>query len=164
MSSTSNDPASESLVAVLWPSIAAFPLGRRVGRWCAVRAGPHRALTLGKLLALATIPVSLALYFWRLAPWVCRRYRITDRRVTVLEGLCASEGASLGLGEFDALDVEVLPGQKWLRAGDLVFRRQGNEVMRWPGVPHPEAARQLCLKTRRGVLAVQRVLAEQAAG
>jgi hypothetical protein len=33
--------------------------------------------------------------------------------------------------------VELLPGQEWLRAGELIFRRHGNEVFRLSGVSRP---------------------------
>ena len=154
--------APESTVAVVWPGIAATRAGRLLGRWCAVEKGLGRAFTLGRLLALLTAPLSLALYFWRLAPRVCRRYRLTDRRVVVLEGISAAEGPCAALDAFDAIDVDVLPGQAWLRAGDLVFKREGRELLRLPGVPHPEVFRGLCLRTRDSLLAVRRVLEGQA--
>lgn len=148
-------------VVTVWPSIAAFPLGRWVGRMCGLRLGFGRFFTLGKLLAVATIPVSLAVYFWRVAPWVARRYSLTDRRLIIRQGLSGAEGPSIGLLDFDSIGVETLPGQEFLRAGDLVFQSDGLPVFRLSGVQHPETFRQLCLKTRLSLASVAEVLHRQ---
>ena len=147
----------------VWPSIAAFPLGRKVGQLCSI-GGVGKFFTVGKLMALITIPLSLGLFFWRLAPGVAKRYLLTDRRVVVLKGLGAVEGESIDLSGFDSIDVEVLAGQKFLRAGDLVFRSDGKEVFRLPGVQHPDGFCRACVRGRQALLSVSRVLAEQAGG
>ncbi|MHB8900277.1 MAG: PH domain-containing protein [Thermoguttaceae bacterium] len=147
----------------IWPSIAAFPLGRRIGQLCGISVGAGKFLTLGKLFAVLTIPVTLVLFFWRLAPGVARRYVLTDRRVLVLQGLGAeSVACSLDLAAFDSIEIEVLAGQAFLRAGDLRFLLAGREVLRLPGVQHPEGFRQACLRGQSALLAVSRTLAEQA--
>lgn len=166
MSDNAAPPSSqvaETPVMTVWPTIAATGSGRLVGRWSAIETGLGKFFTLGKLLALLTIPISLTVFFWQLMPYVCRRYRLSDRRLVVLKGLGAVEGPSIGLDEFDAVDVEVLPGQAWYHAGDLVFRRDGTEVFRLAGVSRPETFRQVCLKVRSALLAVRKVLQEQAA-
>lgn len=152
----------ETTVAVAWPTIGANPAGRLVGRWSAVETGFGGVFTVGNLLALATIPLSLVVFFWQLMPYVCRRYLLTDRRVVILEGLSATEGPAAALDAFDAIEIDTLPGQEWLRSGDLVFKLEGREVFRLAGVSRPETLRQLCLKTRLTLLAVRRVLDAQA--
>ncbi len=89
---------------------------------------------LGKLLAVATIPISLIVFLWRLMPGACRRYTLTNRRLIVQLGLTAKDGPSIGLDGFDSIEVAVLPGQDFLHAGDLVFNRDGKEVFRLRGV------------------------------
>ena len=64
--------------------------------------------------------------------------------------------------EFDAIDVEILPGQEWLHAGELVFRRQGAEVFRLSGVSRPEPFRQACLEAQTAMVSVRDVLQNQA--
>jgi len=161
--SNSAPETAETTVMTVWPTIAATGAGRLVGRWSAIETGLGKFFTLGKLMALATIPISLTVFFWQLMPYVCRRYRLSDRRLIVLVGLGAAEGPSIGLDDFDAVQIDVLPGQAWCDAGDLVFRRDGAEVFRLAGVSRPEAFRQVWLKTRHAVLAVRKVLQEQAA-
>lgn len=157
--SKSNFP--EITAMTVWPSIAAYPLGRKVGQLCGISVGIGKFFTVGKLMALATIPVSLALYFWRLAPRMARRYTLTNKRVLIRAGLGGVEVEAVGLDRFDSIEIEVLPGQQFLRAGDLVFRENGKEVFRLAGVQHPEVFRQVCLRGQGAVVAVGCVLAEQ---
>jgi hypothetical protein len=143
--------------ATCWPTIAAHPLGRLVGRLAAIPLG-MRPLTLGNLLALATIPLSLAVFAWQLMPYLCRRYTLTSRRVVIRKGFSAVPGPAIGLDEFDTIDVEVLPGQAWFHAGELVFRRGPDEVFRLSGVSRPEIFRCVCLKVRDAMLAVRNAI------
>ena len=152
-----DDPAM-----TVWPSIAAFSLGRTVGQLCSISLGLGKFFTVGKFMAVATIPVSLGLFFWRLMPGLAKRYMLTTKRIVVCKGLGAVEVQAIGLDEFDSLDIEVLPGQEFLRAGDLVFRADGKEVFRLSGVQHPEGFRQACLRGQRALLTVSRALADQA--
>lgn len=154
-------PSPEIVAMTVWPSIAAYRLGRQIGQLCSISAGVGKFFTIGKLMALVTIPVSLLLFFWRLAPGVARRYVLTDRRVMVQKGLGAVEAESIGLADFDAIALEVLAGQQFLRAGDLVFQAGGKQVLRLSGVQHPEGFRQACLRARQASVAVSRVVAEQ---
>ncbi len=43
------------------------------------------------------IPVALAAYAWRLLPWVCCRYRLTNRRVVVQHGLRPTDSRAIAL-------------------------------------------------------------------
>jgi hypothetical protein len=150
----------ETQSKVIWPAIGATSAGRFVGRLCANRLGVG-GFTLGKLLAVATIPVSLSVFAWQLLPVVMRRYCLTDRRIIVEKGLARVEERSIGLDQFDALEIRLLPGQEWLRCGDVLFLCGGQEVFRLPGVPRPQTFRELCLKQRNTLLAVREVLRQQ---
>jgi len=154
------EPA-ERTSKVIWPTIGATRCGRLVGRLCAIRLGLGGFFTLGKLFALATIPVSLAVFVWQLLPVVMRRYCLTDRRVIVQKGLARIEQRSIGLDQFNALEIRLLPGQEWLRCGDVVFLRGGQEVFRLAGVPRPQTFREVCLKQRNTLLSVGEVLRQQ---
>lgn len=145
----------EVTMMTVWPSMAALPIGRMIGRLCGISAGLGSVLTLGNLFALLLIPLAMPLFFRNLAPWNCRRYRITNRRVLVEQGLHARVERSLELDNFDTVEVVVLPGQQWYPAGDLIFRRGSLETMRLPGVLRPEPFRQTCLKAQRSFVAVK---------
>ncbi len=152
----------EQKIMTVWPGIGSMALGRWVGRLAGNRLG-HGFFTLGKLLALATIPISLAVYLWRLMPGACRRYTLTSQRLIIQRGLTAKDGPSIGLDAFDSIAVAVLPGQDWLHSGDLVFQRDGTEVFRLRGVSRPEAFRQVCLKARNALIRGRQVCQQQAA-
>ena len=147
----------------VWPTIGATGLGRLVGRLCGVSVGFGRVLTLGKLLAIASIPLALVAFFWQLLPWSCRRYRVTSRRIVVLRGMRRREIAWTALDAFDAIEIRVLPGQAWLQSGDLVFLQDGREVLRLSGVCRPEIFRRVCLEAQATFTSMRKVLVAQAA-
>jgi len=145
----------------VWPTIGATAPGRLVGRLAAISWG-YGFFTLGKLLAVATIPLSMAVFFWQLMPFVCRRYTLTNRRLIIRRGLRATDERWISLDEFDVIDVEILPGQEWLHAGEVVFKRSGTELLRFSGVSRPEVFRQVCLKAHDALILVREVLRQQA--
>lgn len=147
---------------VVWPTIGATSLGRLVGRMCGVKAGIG-PIRLGRLLAVAAIPAALTAFAWQLLPFVARRYRLTNCRIVVQKGLAPSDGPAVGLDEFDAIRVEVLPGQEWLGAGELVLLHGDREVLRLSGVSRPIVFREVCLKARAALIGVRQVLETQAA-
>ena len=153
---------AEVTCKVVWPTIGATRAGRLVGRLAAVRLGLGEFFTLGKLLAVATIPLSLAVFGWQLMPYVCRRYTLTNRRIIIRKGLMGVDGRWISLDEFDSIQIEVLPGQDWLHAGDLVFRHGESEVLRLAGVARPETFRQVCLTARAALVSVRAVVQRQA--
>jgi hypothetical protein len=163
----------EVTVMTVWPSIAAMPLGRWIGRACGV-AWPPPPFNIGKLLALTLIPVALGLYFYRFAvPLLtslmtfgmfpvnstCLRYRLTNRRLVVQKGLLPIDDRAVSLDGFDTIEVLVLPGQEWYPAGELIFRKGPVEVFRLSGVSRPEAFRQVCLKAHTAYVGVRRATA-----
>ena len=152
---------TESTLTVRWPTITATAPGRWAGRFATIGPDFGTVVSLGTLLSIATLPVSLAVYAWQLMPFVARRYRLTDRRIVIQRGLTPVDGDSIGYDEFDAIEVETLAGQEWLHAGELVFRRDGKEVLRFSGVSRPEVFRQVCLEAQNARLAVDRILAQQ---
>jgi hypothetical protein len=152
---------AEVAAMTVWPTIGATAPGRWVGRLAANRLGLGGPLSLGNLLAVATIPVSLAVFAWQLMPYVCRRYALTNRRLILRRGLRAVDERWIGLDEFDAVEIEVLPGQEWLHAGEVIFKRGANEALRFSGVSRPEVFRRVCLKARDAVVLVRKAVQQQ---
>ena len=66
------------------------------------------------------------------------------------------------LDRFDEIEVEVLPGQEWYFAGDLVFKRGDDVTLRLRGVSRPESFRQVCMKAHLSHVGVRAAL--QSAG
>lgn len=154
---------TEVTCRVVWPTIGATRAGRLVGQAAAVRLGWGDFFTLGKILALATIPIALAVYAWQLMPCVCRRYALSNRRVIVRKGLMPVDEHWIGLDEFDTVEVEVLPGQQWLHAGEIIFKRAGNEILRLSGVSRPEVFQHICQTAQTALVSVRNVVQQQLA-
>lgn len=172
----SDSPKIETTIMSVWPSIAAMGLGRALGRLYSI--GPRVnlggvPLRPGWLAALATLPLVVPLYFLKIIPrlplvlvgvsnpW-CKRYRLTTLRVLIEHPFDAmsdkrrqhSVKASVALDAFDSIERESQPGYQWYRASDLVFRQDGQEVLRLAAVPHAESFRQTCIKARAAHLGV----------
>ena len=141
----------EVTVMTVFPTLGAYSAGRVIGQLCAIRAGVG-FFTLGKLFAVLSIPVAVPLFAFSLLPGVIRRYRLTNRRVIVQKGLQCIDERWVDLDRFDAIDIEVLPGQEWYPAGDLIFRNGAIETFRLAGVSRPETFRRTCLAARQGYL------------
>jgi len=154
---------AEITIMTVWPTIGAIAPGRWVGRMCGLKGGVGDILTVGNLMALALIPFALLLFFGGLAPGVCRRYTLTNRRLVVRKGLLGRDERWVTLDNFDSIDIEVLPGQEWFPAGEMIFRNGAVETFRISGVPHPESFKQTCLKAQRAVTSVRKIVARQQA-
>lgn len=141
----------EVTVMTVFPTLGASAAGRLLGRLCGIRVG-FGFFTLGKLLALLLIPIAVPLFFYSLLPGVLTRYRLTNRRVIVQKGLRARDERWVDFDRFDSIEIEVLPGQAWYPAGDLVFRNGQIETFRLAGVSRPETFRHTCLAARQGYL------------
>ena len=156
----------ETTVMTVWPSVSAMrllgiPVGKMMGQMLNIKVGFY-IFTVGNLMALAMIPVGLALYFKRVGPFVAMRYRITNKRVIVERGLTAQEEKAIEFDRFDTIDVEVDAGDEWYKSGDLVFKQGDVERFRLEGVGRPEAFKQICWKSHRAYVGVQNALAATA--
>ncbi len=141
----------EVTIMTVFPTLGATAAGRLIGRLC--RVGNARGFfSLGKLFAVALIPVAIGLFVVSLLPGIITRYRLTNRRVVVQKGVSAKDERWVDFDRFDAIDVDVLPGQEWFPCGDLIFRRGPIETFRLAGVSRPETFRRTCLAARRGYL------------
>jgi hypothetical protein len=153
---------AEVTVMTAWPSVGGTGLGRSLGRLYGMQAGIG-PLRLGRLALLATIPIGLMLYLGMRLPWAMRRFRVTNRRVTMDRGISPRVEQYVDLERFDTIELVVHPGQEWFDCGDLVFRQGAIETLRLSGVSRPEPFRRVCLEVRQSYLGV-RAATERAAG
>lgn len=166
----------EAVVMTVYPSIGGMPLGRWLGRLYKIGWG-WGVFTVGHVIALLSIPLATFLVVGRFihgfladiqvlgigkffstfipASLIISRYTLTNRRVVVQRGLKAIDESWVELDRFDTIEVEVLPGQEWYHAGNLIFRRGPIETFRLDGVSRPETFRQTCLKARAGYVGVR---------
>ena len=151
----------EVTVMTVWPTLGAAGMGRWWGRLYAIGAGVRILgipVTVGRLIALASIPLVLPPFFLSIAPGLARRYRLSNRRVLIEKQEFSGkyvEEASVPLDKFDAIEVVELPGQAWYNAGDLIFRDGATETFRLPGVSRPETFRATCMKAHQSYVGVQ---------
>ena len=154
--------AHEVNVMTVWPSNGASALGRTLGRLYAIPVGFY-ILKLGNFIALASLPIAVVLYFFKVLPFVGRRYKITNRRVIVARGVTGMEEEKyVNLDRFDRVEVDVLPGQEWYQSGDLVFYQGKTETFRLEGVSRPDVFQSICVKAQQSYVGVQDALAAQA--
>jgi hypothetical protein len=147
----------EVTTTIEWPTIAATGVGRLLGRLYAIRTG-FWIFTLGRLFMALTLPVGLFLFFWMLAPWSVRRYRLTNRRIIIESGPNFKPAQFVDLDRFDNIDIEVRPGQAWYPAGDLVFKLGPVQTLRLVGVGHPDVFRATCLKAQQAFVGVRKAM------
>lgn len=152
-------------MAVEWPSICAGPWGRWLGRLYALRAGVRIGgvpITIGWALVVLTAPLAGLFYLAGKAPrWpfllvgplnpdgIC--YRLTTSRVLIEHPLEKNHGplASIGLDELGRIGIEVLPGQAWFDAGDVILSDDSGERLRLRGVGHPDPFVRTLRKTQQ---------------
>lgn len=146
----------ETTIMTVWPSVCRFGLGRFLGQLYDIRMPDIYFLRLGRLIALMTAPIALVLFFMRLAPGIGTRYTLTNRRLIVQKGLKMAEDKFVDLDRFDKIDVEVLPGQSWYDAGDLVFKLGNVETFRLDAVSRPEAFRSTVFKAHQVYVGVKK--------
>lgn len=154
---------AEANIMTVWPSISAYPSGQFLGRLYDMKfPNWNRAMRVGNLIALASIPHALFLYFYKLLPRVGMRYTLTNRRILVQQGIADTLQRSVALDNFDDIKIEIQPGQQWFKAGDLIFLSGDREVFRLAGVSRPEAFRSQCLKAHIAHVGVKAALAGRA--
>lgn len=155
----------EVTVMTVWPTLGASGMGRWWGRMYAIKIGVRILgipVTIGRLTALASIPLILPPFFLSIAPGLARRYRLTNRRVLIEKQEFSGryvEEASVPLDKFDAIEVVELPGQAWYKAGELIFRDGATETFRLAGVSRPDVFRVTCLKAHQSFVGVKAAMA-----
>ena len=120
--------SSEALIRQFWPTVAANP----------TIAGIGRILTNTIVLApLGWLLMSLV-FFGRFAPFVAKRYAVTNKRVLIRKGLTGKPGPEVPLSEIDDVRVVTDANSDFFRAGTLEIISGGQVRLTLPGVPEPE--------------------------
>jgi len=141
-------PSQEREIETEFPSIAAVGPGRLLG-------GLMNCIP----VSIGSVKLSYLLFGLPLAPLgvigylqlklTGQRYTVTNRSVSIRSALTGQVGKQVALKDVAAVDVEVLGGQEFFRAGDVVLRNaSGDEILRCSGVPQPERFKHVILATR----------------
>ena len=152
---------AEIPVATIWPSISVFGLGRLLGQAYNIAWPNVFVLRLGNLIALASIPIALMLYFVRVLPFFGRRYVLTNNRLLICTGIRSKEQKSVQLDHFDDVQIRVRPGQDWFHSGDLIFYQDSVETFRLESVSRPEVFRISLLDASRAFVGVKNALEQE---
>jgi hypothetical protein len=127
---------AEARIREAWPSVTAHGAGV-----------PRLARSLMRTVVLAPLGWALLapLFALRLAPFVCKRYTLTNRRLMVQRGLKPAPSQEVALAEID--DVRLVEGSRddFYRSATLEVVSKGRVVLTLPGVPEPEGFRHAVL-------------------
>jgi uncharacterized membrane protein YdbT with pleckstrin-like domain len=130
---------AEALIREVWPSVAAYP----------AVAG------LGSLLMRLIITAPLAwlmlapFYFFKILPFVARRYTLTNRRLMIQRGLKPRPVQEVALAEIETIQVKPDGNTPFFRAANLEVLSKGKVVLTLKGVPGAEAFRQAILSASK---------------
>ncbi len=160
----------EVTTMIVWPTLTGppfRPIGCLLGRLYSIQLGVGSIFTIGNLIALLSIPLVVVLFIHTLVPGLCRRYRLTNRRILVERRRFSWKGdweeeLSASLDGFDQIQTHQEDGQQWYPAGDLILLDGKVERLRLPGVSRHESFRQTLLKARHSYVGVKRALQPEA--
>ncbi len=138
----------EVLIETVYPSIAGSWIGQVIGNLC--ESIPLR---------IGGIPLSYFLFGPLVAPFAFlgyvqyklsgEKYQLTNRSVQRRSALGGRLNQQIALQEIAEIAIDVLPGQEFYHAGNLLLlNAKGEEVMTLEGVVRPERFRQIILETR----------------
>jgi hypothetical protein len=123
--------SGEAIIRDVWPSIASRP----------AVAGLARGLTRTVVGAPLAWLVLLPFFVLSIAPFVARRYTLTNRRLMVRRWPQRRVVQEIPLGDIDEVRIRRDANSGFFRSGDLEILSQGKIVLTLPGVPEPDSFR-----------------------
>src|SRR5262249_21017869 len=126
----------EALIREAWPSVAATPaaaLGRTL----------TRTIVLAPLAWLLMAPF----YFFKILPFLAKRYTLTNRRLMIQRGLKPAPTVEVKLEEIDDVKLVTDANSQFFRAGNLEIVCNGRVAMTLAGVPEADSFRQAIINS-----------------
>lgn len=141
-------PSQEREIETEFPSIAAVGPGRFLGSILSSMPPIVGGVKLSYLIfGLPLAPLGLIGYLQLKVTG--QRYTVTNRSVSVRSALTGQLVKQVALKDVADVTVEVLGGQEFFRAGDVVLRKAGgDEILRCAGVPQPDRFQHVILEAR----------------
>ena len=141
--------SAEATIMTVYPSIAAYGLGRALGSL--YDCIPLRVMGVklsNLLLVLPTAPLPALMYFNQKLNGV--KYTLTNRSMQVWKSFGTRKMAQVALTDITDVLVRELPGQQFFKAGELVLvgGKSNAEIMTLSGIPYPHIFRQTILEAR----------------
>jgi hypothetical protein len=127
---------AEARIREAWPSVTARGAGL-----------PRLARALMRSIVLAPLGWLLLapLFALRIAPFVCKRYTLTNRRVMVQRGWKPAPVKEVPLADVEDVRLVEDTRDDFYRSATLEVVSKGQVVMTLPGVPEPEGFRRAVL-------------------
>ena len=139
---TGNDLIRETLIMIEYPSIAAIPFGRALGRL--YESGTARLLKNGPklsyILALPTAPLGALLYVWQ--KLVGDRYVLTNQTLSIQTAFKRRTKQSVRLDEISEVQPHSQTGDTFFHSADLaIIDNHAEQRIVLAGVKEPKAFR-----------------------
>jgi hypothetical protein len=143
-------PARQAITGLMPPSLGEARIRVAFAALPGVAAAPAglaKMLTRTYVLAPLAWLIQAPLFGLKFAPFVCKRYTLTNRRLMIQRGWKPEAVQEVPLTEID--EVRIGPGgvDTFYLSGDLEVIARGQVVMRLPGVPEPEGFRQAVMNS-----------------
>lgn len=127
---------AEAMIREVWPSVRGISAGI---------AGLSASLMRSIFLAPLGWMLNGLLFGRKLAPAICQRYTLTNRRLMVRRGWKPAPVHEVTLKDIDDVRLIADSYDAFYRSGDLQVLSGGKEVLKLGGVPEPESFRQAIL-------------------
>jgi len=151
-------PSQEREIESEFPSIAAVAPGRMIGAIMNSIPGAGSVKLSYLLFGLPLAPLGVIGYLQLKVTG--QRYTVTNRAVSLRGVVTGQVVKQVALKDIASVDVDVLDGQAFFRAGDVVLRNAGgDEILRCAGVPQPERFKHVILEARDARLQSDEALA-----
>jgi hypothetical protein len=128
----------EGLIREAWPTVLGISAG--VARLA-------KALMRSYVLAPLGFLVLAPLFARKFAPFICKRYTLTNRRLMIQRGLkpAPAPAQQVPLEDIDEVRIDPASVDPFYLSGTLQIVSKGQVVLTLPGVPEPEGFRQAIL-------------------
>lgn len=123
----------EAMIREVWPTVRGIS---------ATIAGLSAALMRSVFLAPLGWALNSLLFARKLAPVLCQRYTLTNRRLMVRRGWKPAPVQEIPLTDIDDVRLVADSYDAFYRSGDLQVSSGGKEVLKLIAVPEPESFRQ----------------------
>ncbi|MFL5245851.1 MAG: PH domain-containing protein [Gemmataceae bacterium] len=122
---------AEAIIREVWPSVTTSSgiatLGEKL----------IRSIILAPLGWMLMLPI----YFFKVLPFVARRYTLTNRRIMVRRGLRPAPTHEVALADIDEVRLDRASANRFFRSATLEILSKGQVALTLPGVPDPESFR-----------------------
>src|SRR5262249_9609091 len=135
----------QAIAGVMPPQLGEAKIREAVSSVLGINAGLAllgRRLTQTYVLVPLGWLVLLPLFLVKFAPFLCKRYTLTNRRLMIQRGWKPAPVQEVALADIDDVRLDPNSVDPFFIAGTLEVVSKGQVVMTLPGVPEPEGFRQ----------------------